>query len=96
MGNLMKMVPFYGRVKLCDVNDSAKKRVNENEKTKATTTTTTTTTTTKVASKVHESALECTDDERDALTLYLLSAHAGNPSIVFVNTISLIRRCGAF
>ena len=95
MGNLMKMVPFYGRVKLCDVSDSAKKRVNENEKTKATTTTTTTTTTTKVASKVHESALECTDDERDALTLYLLSAHAGNPSIVFVNAISSLRRLTA-
>ena len=93
MGNLMKMVPFYGRVKLCDVSDSAKKRVNENEKTKATTTTTTTTT--KVASKVHESALECTDDERDALTLYLLSAHAGNPSIVFVNAISSLRRLTA-
>ena len=99
MGNLMKMVPFYGRVKLCDVScDSAKKRVNENEKTKATTsttTTTTTTTTTKVASKVHESALECTDDERDALTLYLLSAHAGSPSIVFVNAISSLRRLTA-
>ena len=95
MGNLMKMVPFYGRVKLCDVScDSAKKRVNENEKTKATTTTTTTTTT-KVASKVHESALECTDDERDALTLYLLSAHAGSPSIVFVNAISSLRRLTA-
>ena len=92
MGNLMKMVPFYGRVKLCDVScDSAKKRVNENEKTKATTTTTTT----KVASKVHESALECTDDERDALTLYLLSAHAGSPSIVFVNAISSLRRLTA-
>ena len=43
-----------------------------------------------MASKVHESALECTDDERDALTLYLLSAHAGNPSIVFVNRHLLI------
>jgi len=44
---------------------------------------------------VHESTLECTDDERDALTLYLLSAHDGKPSIVFVNAISSLRRLTA-
>jgi len=93
MGNLMKMVPFYGRVKLCDVgndNNNGKKKEksradDENNAGK----------TTRVASNVHEAALECTDDERDALTLYLLSAHAGKPSIVFVNAISSLRRLTA-
>ena len=90
MGNLMKMVPFYGRVKLCDVSDSVtKKKGDDDDKSRKATTTT------KVASKVHEAALECTDDERDALTLYLLSAHDGKPSIVFVNAISSLRRLTA-
>jgi superfamily II DNA/RNA helicase len=87
------MVPFYGRVKLCDVgndNNNSKKKEksradDENNAGK----------TTRVASNVHEAALECTDDERDALTLYLLSAHAGKPSIVFVNAISSLRRLTA-
>jgi ATP-dependent RNA helicase DDX24/MAK5 len=92
MGNLMKMVPFYGRVKLCDVSDSVTQKKgnddgDDDKSRKAMTT--------KVASKVHESALECTDDERDALTLYLLSAHDGKPSIVFVNAISSLRRLTA-
>ena len=30
MGNLMKMVPFYGRVKLCDVSDSVTKKKKDN------------------------------------------------------------------
>ena len=90
MGNLMKMVPFYGRVKLCDVSDSVtRKKGDDDDKSRKATTTT------KVASKVHEAALECTDDERDALTLYLLSAHDGKPSIVFVNAISSLRRLTA-
>ena len=92
MGNLMKMVPFYGRVKLCDVSDSVTKKKgdddDDDDKSRKATTT-------KVASKVHEAALECTDDERDALTLYLLSAHDGKPSIVFVNAISSLRRLTA-
>ncbi|CAL6331351.1 unnamed protein product [Bathycoccus prasinos] len=94
MGNLMKMVPFYGRVKLCDVSDSVTKKKKDNNPDESSSKAAITSTT-KVASKVHESALECTDDERDALTLYLLSAHAGKPSIVFVNAISSLRRLTA-
>jgi len=94
MGNLMKMVPFYGRVKLCDVSDSVTKKKKDNNPDESFSKAAITSTT-KVASKVHESALECTDDERDALTLYLLSAHAGKPSIVFVNAISSLRRLTA-
>ena len=94
MGNLMKMVPFYGRVKLCDVSDSVTKKKKDNNPDESSSKAAITSTT-KVASTVHESALECTDDERDALTLYLLSAHAGKPSIVFVNAISSLRRLTA-
>ena len=47
-----------------------------------------------VASTIAESALECTEDDRDAMLYYLLSAHPGM-TIVFVNAISCLRRVTA-
>ena len=44
-----------------------------------------------VASSIAESALECTEEDRDAMLYYLLSAHPGM-TIVFVNAISCLRR----
>lgn len=44
-----------------------------------------------VASSIAESALECTEDDRDSMLYYLLSAHPGM-TIVFVNAISCLRR----
>ena len=44
-----------------------------------------------VAKSIAESALECTEDDRDSLLYYLLSAHPGM-TIVFVNAISCLRR----
>ena len=44
-----------------------------------------------VATSIAESALECTEEDRDSLLYYLLSAHPGM-TIVFVNAISCLRR----
>jgi len=44
-----------------------------------------------VAASIAESALECTEEDRDSLLYYLLSAHPGM-TIVFVNAISCLRR----
>ena len=46
------------------------------------------------AETIAESALECTEDDRDSLLYYLLSAHPGM-TIVFVNAISCLRRVTA-
>ena len=47
-----------------------------------------------IAETIAESALECTEDDRDSLLYYLLSAHPGM-TIVFVNAISCLRRVTA-
>jgi ATP-dependent RNA helicase DDX24/MAK5 len=47
-----------------------------------------------VAETIAESALECTEEDRDSLLYYLLSAHPGM-TIVFVNAISCLRRVTA-
>ncbi|KAK9811744.1 hypothetical protein WJX72_009411 [[Myrmecia] bisecta] len=48
----------------------------------------------KLADKVEEAYIECTEAERDEFLYYLLAQHPGR-TLVFVNAISSIRRLGA-
>ena len=47
-----------------------------------------------VASKLEEAAIECSEEDRDALLLYILTQHPGR-TLVFANAISAIRRVAA-
>ncbi|GAX73897.1 hypothetical protein CEUSTIGMA_g1347.t1 [Chlamydomonas eustigma] len=52
------------------------------------------TTTGRLASKVEEAQVHCTDSERDEVLYYLIAKHPGR-TLVFVNAISSVRRVAA-